>query len=93
VHDLGRDDHPGLGPYAMLAVLEPERELALEDEERLRVLRVDMERRSHAAGGRADLDGAELLDVCKEDYPELTVAGDALALADLGEHLLHGVAA
>jgi hypothetical protein len=77
----------------MLTVLEPERELASEDEERLRMLRVDVEWWSHAARGRADLDSAELLDVGEKDDPELTVTGDALAVADLGEHLLHEVAA
>jgi hypothetical protein len=92
VHDLGRDEHPGLPLRPVLAVLEPEGELALEDEECLRVLRVDVERRSHA-GSRADLDGAELLDVSEKRDAELAVARDALALADLREHLLHETAA
>ncbi len=67
----------------MLAVLEPERELALEDEERLCVLRVDVQRRSYPARIGADLHDADLLDVRKESHSELSIAGDALAFADL----------
>jgi hypothetical protein len=51
------------------------------------VARVSVERWSHAAGGGANRDGAELLDVRKERDAELAVARDALAVADL-DHLL-----
>ena len=82
VHDLGRDEHPRLGSHAVLAVLEPERELALEDEERLRVALVDVQRR-HPARLRADLGDADLVEVGEERDAEPALAGDALSLAYL----------
>jgi hypothetical protein len=83
VHDLGRDEHPGPRPDAVLAVLEPERELALHDEEGLRVPRVGMERRTRVAVRiRADLDRADLLDVDEKGHVA-RVAGEALAVSDL----------
>ncbi len=83
VHDLGRDEDPGLRSHAVLAVLEPEHELALEDEERLRVLPVEMERRSDASSCRPHLGGAELLHVREEGDAEPCFSRDALGLADL----------
>ncbi len=83
VYDFGRDEHPGLGPRPVLTVLEPERELALEDEERLRVLRMDMEWRSDTTGSGTDFDDADLLDIGEERHPELTVSSDVLACDEL----------
>ena len=85
VHDLGRDERPGLRrrPGARRpragASSSPSK-----TKKRLRVLRMDVERRTVApAGSRADLDDAELLDVGEERDAELPVARDALAFADL----------
>ena len=93
VHHSGRNEDPGLGADHVLAVLEPERELAGEEEERLRVSLVDVGRRSDAAGRRADVDHAELLDVRQERDSEPAVAGDVLAVRYSGEDRLHGTAA
>ena len=53
VDDLGRDERPGLGADPMLAIFEPERELALEDEQRLGMSCMDVERRFSPTGSGA----------------------------------------
>ena len=83
VHDLGRDERPGLGGDPMHAVLEPERELSLEDVYRLGVSCMDVERRLSPTGSSAHLDRGELLDVREERDAELLAAEDELAFADL----------
>jgi hypothetical protein len=70
----------------MLAVLEPEREFPLEDEEHFRVLPVEVERRSDAAGTRPHLDRTDLLGVHEERDAEPSLSRDALGLVDL-DHL------
>jgi hypothetical protein len=81
--DLGRDERPGLGTDPMYAILERERELSLEDEQRLGVSCMDVERRFSPTASGAHLDCAELLDVHEERDSELLVAEDDLAFADL----------
>ena len=66
VDDLGRDEHPGLGADPMHAIFETERELSLEDEHRLGMSCMDVERCSSPTGSGTYLDRAELLDVHEE---------------------------
>ncbi len=80
VHDLGRDERPGLGADPVHAILEPERELSLEDEQRLGVSCMDVERRSAPTRSGAHFDRSELLDVHEEPDIELFAAEDDLAL-------------
>src|SRR4029450_7084177 len=67
----------------MLAILEPERELSLEDIERLGVSCMDVERRFSPARSGTHFDRTELLDVREERDAELLAAEDDLAFADL----------
>jgi hypothetical protein len=92
VDDLRRHVHPGSPARPQLAVLEPDRQLAVEHEEELRVACVEMERRRDAARLRAHLDDSELLDVDEQGDAEVALAGDVLGLARL-ERTLHGDAA
>ena len=82
VHDLGRDEDPRLRARPMLSVLEPERELSVEDEERLRMSLVDVERRSDTTRCRANLRDADLLEIGEKRHTELPLARDALAVHD-----------
>jgi len=82
VHDTGWHVDPGAGADCVVAVLEPERQLPGEDEKGLCVEGVDVGRRGDAAGGRADVDDADLLPVRQERDAEVALAGDALAFAD-----------
>ena len=86
VHDVGRDERPGLGADPVHAILEPERELSLEDEQCLGVSCMDVERRSAPTRSGAHFDRSELLDVYEEPDIELFAAEDDLAFADL-DHL------
>ncbi len=70
-------------------ILEPERDLSLENEQRLGMLLVQVQRRSDPTRLRANLDDPDLLDVSQKSHPELVVAGDALSLADLDERRSH----
>jgi hypothetical protein len=70
----------------MHAILEPERERSFEDEQRLGMLCVDVERRFPPPGSGAHIDRSELLDVHEECDAELLAAEDDLAYADL-EHV------
>jgi hypothetical protein len=91
VHDVGRDEHPGAGTGPNLAILEAERQLALEHEEALRVLRMEMERRGDAAAGLPSHGGeGDFVDVGEEHDAQLTLTTDPLALAEVR---LHGEAA
>ncbi len=90
VHDRRRDEHPRLGAHDTLLVLEPERELALEDEEAFGVPCVGVQRRNETAGLRPNLDQAELLEVGEQGNARpAALIRDALAFADLD----HGGAA
>jgi hypothetical protein len=86
VHYLGGNERPGLGADPMLAILEPERELSVEHEQRLGVSSVDVEGRSSPAWSGAHFDRTELLDVHEERDAQLLAAEDDLAFADL-DHL------
>ncbi len=83
VDDLGRDERPGLGADPKLAIFETERELSLEDEHRLGMSCMDVERRFSPTGSGAHVDRAELLDVREEGDLELLAAKDDLTFADL----------
>ena len=83
VHDLGRDERPGLGADSMHAILEPKRELSLEDVDRLGVSCMDVGRRPSPAGSGAHLDRGELVDVREERDVQLRTTEDDLAFADL----------
>ena len=72
MHDLRRHVHPGPCARPKLAVLEPDDELAFEDEEALGVAGMEVQRRSDAARLRADFDDSDLLDVDEERDAELS---------------------
>jgi hypothetical protein len=67
----------------MHAVLELQRELSLEDMERLGVPGVDVEGRSPPAGSGAGVDCSELLAVDEQRGRKLLSAKEKLAFADL----------
>ena len=71
VHDLGRDECPALRADPMHAILELERELSVEDVQRLAVSGMDVGRRLPPSGSGAHLDRGELLDVGEERDVEL----------------------
>ena len=83
MRDLAWDEHPGLGTDRMRAILELERELPLEDVQRLGVPGMDVRRRISPAGRGAHGHRGELLDVREERHIELRAAEDDLAFADL----------
>jgi hypothetical protein len=87
VHDLGRDERPGFGAHSMHAIFEPKRDLPLDDEDRLGVSCVDVERRPSPAWSGTHLDDGELVDVREERHVQLRATEDDLAFADL-DHLL-----
>ncbi len=70
----------------MHAVLELERELALDDVQRLAVSGMDVGRRLPPSGSGAHVHRGELLDVDEERDVELSAPEDDLAFADL-EHV------
>ena len=63
VRHAGGDESPGLAPDAALVVAEPEREIALEDEEGLVLISSAAGWENAVARVGADLFGMELLDV------------------------------
>jgi hypothetical protein len=83
VHDLGRDERPGVGADPMLAILEAECELSLEDEQRLGMTCMNVERRFSPTRSSAHLDRSELLDIHEEGDAKLLAPKDELAFADL----------
>ena len=82
VDDLGWDERPGLAADPMHAIFETERELSLEDEHRLGMSCMDVERCFSPTGSGAHVDRVELLDVHEERDVELLVAKDDLTFAD-----------
>jgi hypothetical protein len=89
VHDLGRDVCPGFATDSVHAILEPKIDVSLDDEYRLGVSCVDVERRPSPAGSGAHLDHGELVEVREERHAQLRTAEDDLAFVDLE----HGFAA
>ena len=83
VHDLGRDECPGLRADPTYAILELQRELSLEDVQRLAVPGMDVWRRLPPSGSGAHVDGGELLDVDEERDVELPASEDDLSFDDL----------
>ncbi len=84
VHDVRRHEHHGPGIRPNLAILEPERQLALEHEEALRVPSVVVERRSDTAARiPAHRSDPDLLEVREEGDAEAGVPRDLLALTQL----------
>ena len=83
VDDLGRDEDPALRADPMHAILELERELSLDDVQRLAVSRVDVGRRLPPSGSSAHVDRGELLDVDEERDVELSAPQDDFPLGDL----------
>jgi hypothetical protein len=67
----------------VLAVLEPERELSVEDEQRFAVSSMDMERGSSPTWSGTHLDRSELLEVHEERDFQLLAAKDDLTFGDL----------
>jgi hypothetical protein len=88
VDDTWRYERPGLRADSKLAVLEPEPDFPCEDEEALRVSRMDVRRRSLVPRLRTNAVDADLLEVGEKDDVDL-VTGEALTVADL-EHELAG---
>ena len=71
MHDLGRYECPALRADPAYAVLELQRELSLEDVQRLAVPCMDVGRRLPPSGSGAHVDRGELLDVDEERDVEL----------------------
>ncbi len=67
----------------MHAILELERELSLDDVQRLAVSSMDVGRRLPPSGSSAHVDHSELLDVDEQRDVELPASEDDLAFADL----------
>ncbi len=84
--DPGRDECPALRADSMDAILEPERELAFEDVQRLGVSDMDMRRRRPPTASGTYSDHGKLLEVGEERHVELSAPEDELAFADL-DHL------
>lgn len=89
VHDVRRDVHPGVRPDLELAILEPDRELSLSDEEAVGVPGVKVQRRSTHARFGPDLSDRYRLDVGEKRHAELAVACDPFPLPRLQEDRLH----
>ena len=83
VDDPGGTTAQRLGADQVCSILEPKCELSLEDEQRLGVSRMDVERRSSPARSRTHFDRSELLDVHEERDAELLAVKDDLAFDDL----------
>ena len=83
MHDLGRDERPRLRADPMHAILELQRELSLEDVQRLAVQGMHVGWRLPPPGSGAHVDCGELLDVDEERDVELRSPQDDLACSDL----------